>query len=73
MNTLPTQYLTKKQAIEKYPFLSENMLKNLLFKNIGRFRDKVVKKIGRRIILDEIALLIFLSESNEKERMNGTS
>jgi hypothetical protein len=73
MNTLPTQYLTKKQAIEKYPFLSENMLKNLLFKNIGFFRDKVVKKIGRRIILDEVALLLFLSGSNEKERMNGTS
>ncbi|MBS0649428.1 MAG: hypothetical protein JSS10_09445 [Verrucomicrobia bacterium] len=73
MNNLPTQYLTKKQAIEKYPFLSENMLKNLLFKNIGFFRDKVVKKIGRRIILDEVALLLFLSESNKKERMNGTS
>jgi hypothetical protein len=72
MKALPTQYLTKKQAIEKYPFLSENMLKNLLFKNIGCFRDKVVKRIGRRIILDEEALLLFLSESNEKERMNGT-
>jgi hypothetical protein len=72
MNTLPTQYLTKKQTVEKYPFLSENMLKNLLFKNIGCFRDKVVKKIGRRIILDEEALLLFLSESNEKEGMNGT-
>ena len=72
MNNLPTQYLTKKQAIEKYPFLSENMLKNLLFKNIGCFRDKVVKKIGRRIILDEVALLLFLSGSNEREGINGT-
>jgi hypothetical protein len=57
------KYLTKKQAIEKYPFLTENMLKNILFKNIGGFRSKVVRKIGRRIILDEIELLKFISQS----------
>lgn len=56
-------YLTKKQALQKYPFLTENMLKNLLFKDLGGFRAKVVRRIGRRIILDEQALLEFLSES----------
>jgi len=60
---LPNTYLTKKQACQKYPFLSENMLKNILFKDLGGFRDKVVRKIGRRIILDEEALLRYLSES----------
>ena len=63
METVSTSYLTKKQAIQKYPFLTENMLKNLLFKDRGGFRSKVVRRIGRRIILDEIALLQFLSES----------
>ena len=63
MNELPQKYLTKKQTLQKYPFLSENMLKNLLFKDIGGFRSKVVRKLGRRIILDEEALLRFLSES----------
>lgn len=63
MEQLPSQYLTKKQACHKYPFLSENMLKNLLFKDIGGFRSKVVRKLGRRIILDEEALLYFLSNS----------
>lgn len=62
MNDLTKSYLTKKQACEKYSFLTENMLKNILFKDIGGFRGKVVKKIGRRIILDEEALLRFLSE-----------
>ncbi len=56
-------YLTKKQALEKYGFLTENMLKNILFKNIGGFRNKVVRKIGRRILLDEQALLSFLDNS----------
>lgn len=63
MTELPQRYLTKKQACEKYSFLTENVLKNLLFKNIGSFRSKVVRKLGRRIILDEDALLLFLSES----------
>lgn len=63
METVPTSYLTKKQAIQKYPFLTENMLKNLLFKDRGGFRSKVVRRIGRRIILDETVLLQFLSES----------
>jgi len=66
MNELPTAYLNKKQAIQKYQFLTENMLKNLLFKDIGGFRGKVVKKIGRRILLDETALLRFLADSKDQ-------
>ena len=63
MNELPKHYLTKKQACQKYSFLTENMLKNLLFKDIGGFRSKVVRKIGRRLILDEAAFLTFISNS----------
>lgn len=63
MAAIFTSYLTKKQAVQKYPFLTENMLKNLLFKDPGGFRSKVVRRIGRRIILNEAALLQFLSES----------
>jgi len=63
MTELPQKYLTKRQTCEKYPFLTENMLKNLLFKDIGGFRDKIVRKLGRRIILDEEALLQYLSSS----------
>lgn len=63
MTELPQKYLTKRQACEKYPFLTENMLKNLLFKNVGGFREKIVRKLGRRIILDEDALLLYLTNS----------
>lgn len=60
---LVTTYLSKKQACSKYNFLTENVLKNLLFKNTGGFRDKVARKLGRKILLNEEALLKFLEES----------
>ena len=63
MSDLPTHYLTRKQACEKYPFLTESMLKNLLFKNIGGFREACVRRIGRRIFLDEQALPHFIANS----------
>lgn len=63
MELITKSYLTKEQAIGKYPFLTKNTLKNLLFKDIGGFRSKVVRKLGRRIILDEEALLSFFANS----------
>ena len=71
METISKTYLTRKQALEKYPFLSENMLKNLLFKDIGGFRRKVVRKLGRRNILDEEAFLLFLSNSRGMKQERG--
>lgn len=59
---MPDQYLLPKQAIEKYKFLTKNMLKNLLFKDIRGFRSKVVRKLGRRIVLDEMDLLKYIAE-----------
>jgi hypothetical protein len=47
------------------------MLKNILFKDIGNFRTQVVRKLGRRIILDEEALLIFLSNCKEGQVSDG--
>lgn len=61
MKNLSTRYLNKTQLIEKYPFLTANMLKNLLFQNIGGFRDNVAKKLGRRIIIDEDAFLTHMA------------
>jgi hypothetical protein len=52
--------------LEKYRFLSANMLKNLLFKNTDGFRNKVVRKLGRRVLLDEEAFLLFISSSQEE-------
>jgi hypothetical protein len=72
MNKQIHSYLTKPQAVEKYPFLTANMLKNLLFKNLNGFRDKVVKKLGRRILLDEEALLNFISRCPSDTTLGGT-
>jgi hypothetical protein len=60
---IENKFLTKKQAIQKHPFLTENMLKNLLFKDVDGFRTKVVCRLGRRILLDENALIKFLDDN----------
>ena len=64
MNELSQQYLTKRQAVEKYAFLTrKHAEKPFIEKNPDGFRDKVVRKLGRRIVLDEKALLMFIAES----------
>jgi hypothetical protein len=56
-------FLTPKEAAEKYPFLTTNRLKNLLAKDAKGFREKVVRKLGRLNLIDEEALLVFISEN----------
>lgn len=64
MENVKKSYLTKDQIVEKYPFLTENRLKNLVFKNRGGFRDQVVRKLGaRRLLFDKEAFLLFISEN----------
>ena len=55
-------YLTKTQLTKKYTFLSDNMLKNLLFKDIRGFRGKVVRKLGKRVLVDEEAFLQYIAD-----------
>jgi hypothetical protein len=62
MEEIRNSYLTKKQLVEKYSFLTENMLKNMLFKNLEGFREKTVKKFGERILIDELAFLEYLRD-----------
>jgi hypothetical protein len=59
-------FLTQRQAIEKYSFLTKNRLKNLLAKNALGFREKVIRKLGRLNLIDEDALLFFISENKEE-------
>jgi hypothetical protein len=53
-------YLTIPQLLEKYPFFTKNMVKNILSNNIDGFREKCVKMIGRRILIDEDELKEFI-------------
>jgi hypothetical protein len=59
-------FLTQRQAIEKYSFLTKNRLKNLLAKNAMGFREKVIRKLGRLNLIDEDALLFFISENKQE-------
>ncbi|WP_042891956.1 hypothetical protein [Anaplasma marginale] len=70
MDNLTSNYLTTRQACQKYPFLTENMLKNILFKDIDGFRGKVVKMLGRKILLDEQALLSFIANLAPRKTTN---
>lgn len=63
----PTKiFLTKNQAIEKYPFFTQNMMKNILHKNIDGFRKKCVRKLGRRILIDEDEFIKFIDDLKQK-------
>ena len=56
------KYLNTEQLIEKYPFITKSMLKNTLDKDFNGFREKCVRKLGKRILIDEIKFLKYLSE-----------
>jgi hypothetical protein len=43
-----------------------NMLKNILFKNIDGFKDKVTVKLGKRVLIDEIEFLKFMAALKNK-------
>lgn len=60
MSDICRSFLTRKQALEKFPFLTENMLKNLLFSNPNQFRQKCVRKLGARLLFDPSALVAFI-------------
>jgi len=57
-------YLTVKQCVEKYPFIPMGGIRHMIFKNVD-FRDRVVKKVGKKILLDEQAFLEFIKESKK--------
>ncbi len=69
MTQLPKRFLTRQQALSEYGFLTPNMLKNLLFKDVGGFRTKVIIKLGKRILIDEQALLAFLEGNKQGARV----
>lgn len=59
---MESNYLTINQLIEKYPFLTQNMVKNILYKNLDNIRERTVKKFGRRILINEDAFLKFIQD-----------
>ena len=71
MESISQTYLTRRQLLEKFGFLTENMLKNILSKDMDGFRGKVVRKLGRRLLFSQEAFLIFLAaQAERKEAMH---
>jgi len=56
------RFLTIKQTAQKYRIFPEGGIRHLIFMNKDNFRDKVVIKIGKKIVLDTEALLKWITE-----------
>lgn len=54
-----SSYLTVRQFSEKHSFLSQSGLRWLLFKD-DKFRSHCVRRLGRKILLDESAVMQFI-------------
>ena len=55
-------FLTLKQWLEKYSAIPEGGIRHLIFTNRDNFNERVVKKLGRKILLDEHAFLTYIDE-----------
>ena len=67
-------YLNTEDFLKKYPFITRNVLKNILFKNIGNFRELIVRKIGRLMFFDEKRFILYMknNEGNVHENYDYT-
>lgn len=62
INQHQKNFLTLKQWLEKYPAIPEGGIRHLIFTNKDNFNGLVVKKLGRKILLDEHAFLSYIDE-----------
>lgn len=60
-------FLTIKNASAKFPF-SESSLRHMIFLNKFGFNDKVVVRIGRKLLLKEDRLISFLNDFNKGDK-----
>jgi hypothetical protein len=58
-------FLTVKQWLNKYPAIPEGGIRHLIFTNKDNFNSRVVKKLGRKILLDEQAFLSYIDEHSK--------
>ncbi len=63
MNSI--KYMTVKQWVSTFGYIPEGGLRHLIFNN-SDFNKKVVKRLGRKILLDIQALDEFVAEQNNK-------
>lgn len=58
-------FLTKEEVCKKYPYFTLNSLKNILYKNYDGFKEKCVRRVGKRKILFNEKELINYIENNK--------
>jgi hypothetical protein len=63
---MPKSFLTLRQWLEKYRAIPEGGVRHLIFTNKDNFNGRVVKKLGRKILLDEQAFLSYIDEHSKE-------
>ena len=58
-------FLTLKQWLQRYQAIPEGGIRHLIFTNKDNFNNRVVKKLGRKILLDELAFLSYIDEHSK--------
>lgn len=58
-------FVTLDQLLEKHKGIPKGGVRHLVFTNKDNFNSKVVKKIGRKILFDELAFLNFIDEHSK--------
>jgi hypothetical protein len=59
--TLTSRFMTIKQWVEAFGYIPEGGLRHLIFQNKD-FENRVVRRLGRKILLDVAALEEFIAE-----------
>lgn len=62
VNKTQKNFLTLKQWLAKYQAIPLGGIRHLIFTNKNNFNQRVVKKLGRKILLDEDAFLAYIDE-----------
>ena len=65
INYSSKNFLSLKQWLEKHKAIPEGGVRHLIFTNKNNFNQTVVKKLGRKILLDEQAFLEFIDEHSK--------
>lgn len=60
-------FLTIKQLIRKYPWLTEGTVRWYITKKNENGFDKVLKKVGKKILIDEEKFLLWIDKGTEKK------
>lgn len=68
-NIKTAQLLTVNQFVEKHQFATFGGLRHLIFYANTNGFSKVIKRIGRRILLDENAFFEWVEENNQNKEV----